>query len=679
MKKWLVVLVVFGCGTNAPSRPVVRPSCGELGAREQPLVVDWTGPERTALAAAMTRGIVAVSYTCGALHVVDRCSARGHYAFVATTPRSQSIRLETADEAIANLPKTGAAWTHAFDVPLAIAGQQATIHKHVERAELEGSCDHVTHFVESVDVAADKTPLRLHLTAIDSDDGRTGGAVPDAPCGADRVWRDGKCTMRSQQPHQCHLGSYDDCNEQCTRGNAGSCTTLGVILAAGMNVPKDEPRAVEVLQKACKLGDPLGCRHTADMLASGEALTRDEPRAVAMFDQLCDGGLGTACSYLGVLVEMGHGTTVDHERATALFQRSCDAGYARGCNNLASRFLVNSTDVAPAIAILEDACAAGDTPSCNGLAGMLMLGGAAPDLSRALKLFERACSAGQNEACANLGTVLLRGVGGVAKDEARGLKLLHDACAAGVENGCQLLASYDLETSATSGQIDQSLLTKQKACAQGDAASCLVLAHVLTIFEGQCTSGSQVGCANEGQLLVEGMGGAKNEAKARDLFQHSCDAKIEAACTGVSIMMLRGDGGPADPRAALAILRAGCTGKAVQRCATLGNALAQGVGVPAEPKRALETFELGCTGGNAESCEDAGLTLYNLDDHANALASFERACKLGRTESCTKRDQLKARDKRLVLVRRLRARTGAELRELLAQEPGRLLVDVFDQ
>ncbi len=454
-----VLMLAIGCGASPPPvKPAPPPACWPIGAQEQPLITQWSADQRAALATAMRHGLVAVSYTCAGLRVIPNCSAPGHYGFIATPPVPLAVRLETADEAAANLP--GA--THPIDVTATVAGRWTTFHKRLAHEDLDGRCEGVSHFVEAVDTGAtgargcagtttaDATPragcdtaLRLHLTALDSDAGAADAAIPTTPCGAGRVWRDHKCTLPSPaHPHQCHFDDYAACDEQCHRGHAGSCTTLAMMIAAGRGVAKDEARAIELLAQACRDGEPMACRHTADVLATGETVARDAKRAIEMFGALCDGGLGTACSYLGALAEAGTEMPADHARSLALFKRACDAGYARGCNNLASRYATEPAGFGNAIAIYNEACATGDIPACNNLAAILAAAPTAvPDLHHALKILELGCAQQQVELCADLGILLARGIG-IAKDEARGARLLGDACAAGNANACQVLGKH---------------------------------------------------------------------------------------------------------------------------------------------------------------------------------------------------------------------------------------------
>ena len=324
---WLAVLLL-GCTANVPVRSaaesaaattqLVETACGNLAAPmgdvEAPLITDWIDVQRAELSAAMKRGVVPVAYHCGALHIVDGCTAPGHYGYVAVTAKNDAVRLDDANEAIWNVPTGGAAIarTTPTTIALHVAGRFATIHERIDSAELDGTCTGVTHFIDRVDVgsttkacasgdAGCDVPLRLRLIAINNDAGTIDRVATPTPCAAGRVWRDGKCAAPSKAAHQCQFSDAADCQAQCEAGNAASCTLYAVQLGSGSSgLTKDNAKASEMIQQACKLGDAMACRHFADILASGEVVTRDEARAISMFHAACDQGIGSACSYLAM-------------------------------------------------------------------------------------------------------------------------------------------------------------------------------------------------------------------------------------------------------------------------------------------------------------------------------------------------------------------------------------------
>jgi TPR repeat protein len=659
----------FGCRTPARSSTATanaKPSACAVGELEQPLVIDWRDDQRATLADALRGGTIAVAYRCGVLHLVAGCTAPGHYEFAAITPVAERVRLDTADEVVANLPDHRG--PSPIEIALVTAGRWSTIQRHVARTDLHGACADATHFVAAVDVGAAsvasaarsatspacapvelaatapprgcEAALRVHLVALDSDAGDTAFVAPTAPCAVGRVWRDHKCTAPSpERAHQCHLGDAADCKAQCDRGHAGSCATFAVMIGGGMGVAKDVARATSLLQTACADGDVLACRHTADILASGEVVAKDEARAVALFARGCDAGLASSCTYLGAMTRDGRGVAADPVRGAALERRACVTGDRRGCSLFAAMQLGQADDKRVA-ALFADACTAGDPDGCNGLAGVLVMSSnAAPDLQRAAALFENACAQHRPDACSNLASVMLS----QHRDEARALELLRRACSDGYEGGCELLAVEQLERGAAAGRIDESIVSAQSSCGSGRKASCVALERLRAQFATACDGGQLVGCSNLGQLLATGIGGATDDVKARALLRRACDGKIEAGCKGFAVTLLEGRGGPADLRAAMTLLHAGCHGAVVYTCSPLGRALVGGIGAAADARAALAVFQTGCLGGDTESCEDGGALAFNLDhDTATALDLFARGCARDRASSCSKQGALLA-------------------------------------
>jgi TPR repeat protein len=623
--RWWTIALVTACHASAAPKPRVE-ACDKPGELAAPFV---QASQRAALMAAMTHGLVVVNDACSTPRVLVECAAAGHYGRIDVPPEHEEITVESADANANGLP-------HAGKLVLDVTGRWSTIHTHVARAELTGTCEGATHFVESVDIDSAGAPVRQRLVAIDSDAGETARLAPTSPCGGERVWRDDKCTAPSERAHQCRFGELEDCRVQCANDHAGSCTTLAVMIAAGVGgVAKDGARVAQLLDEACRGGEDLACRHSADMLASGEAGPRDEPRAKQLFQRACDHGVATACTYLAS-IERSAGNLA---QSGQLLVRACDGGDRRGCS-LAAVLELSSAKAPDAIlARLADTCDAGDSDGCNSLGTLLLdTRHTEADAHRAAELFERACADKAQGGCSNLGRLLLSGVG-VAKDEARGVKLLHEACDAGIERACEEVEMHELDVATASGSIDQALAKERASCAANHPASCAVLTHLRDQFGAQCDSGTATGCANLAEFLVEGIGGDKDDVKARALFQRACDAKLENACKGLAITELEGRGGPVDVHAAIAILKAGCTGNVMQRCVTLGDALVQGIGVAKDFTAGIRAFELGCNAGNAEACEEGGTAMVanpKVPDAARAEAMFGKGCALDRVTSCSK-------------------------------------------
>ena len=158
-------------------------------------------------------------------------------------------------------------------------------------------------------------------------------------------------------------------SDGCDRGDAASCSALGVIYERGVSVPADPRRAVELFERACSEGNDPGCTNLARAYVSGVGVSRDEARAEGLLVTPCFAGHAAACGELGSLYAHGRTLERDPRRAWSLLERGCLGGHADSCFDLAELFET---------AVLPD-------------------GG-----GRARELYGRACASGVEAACARL-------------------------------------------------------------------------------------------------------------------------------------------------------------------------------------------------------------------------------------------------------------------------------------
>ncbi len=220
----------------------------------------------------------------------------------------------------------------SLDAAMAIVGEQVASLPVVAKSDLAGDCAGATHFVREATVGAfvtrqnatgkaeaaaeilsmgasgsstsskqiinsdgdpkdcrafdpsSKSPsprcsslLRLELKAIatkpvkfDYDPFAEYATENDCPAGA--VFEGGKCgRAKVSVPHLCSYGEGRDCREQCRRGNAASCTRLGLMHERGEGVAKDLSRAATLYDKACQGADVPACSRLGEMLLRAPA------------------------------------------------------------------------------------------------------------------------------------------------------------------------------------------------------------------------------------------------------------------------------------------------------------------------------------------------------------------------------------------------------------------------
>lgn len=83
----------------------------------------------------------------------------------------------------------------------------------------------------------------------------------------------------------------------CERDHANACADLGLFAMLGRGIPEDRPRAVTLLERACKL-EVRTCGHLATAYEDGMGVSEDLARARVLYDQACGAGDQEACSAL---------------------------------------------------------------------------------------------------------------------------------------------------------------------------------------------------------------------------------------------------------------------------------------------------------------------------------------------------------------------------------------------
>jgi hypothetical protein len=448
--------------------PVAKPPSIEActgGGRHDLMVVDWTPEARGDLEVAMKEGVALLSYDCRSVRLVPSCSLGGNYGYIGTTRREKKIEFASADEVAANLPVGGLSWLsdvggklgreRALVAQMVMVGKRTISRRSAARAELEGGCDEVTHFVRAATVGAfvvaagskaelaggakivgkgasasssSSTKIEAHDGELESctaskPDGKTppaecgavvrielepigdaDSAMPDVPvasCAPGFAMADGAC-VRLDRPHQCTPGDAAECKAQCEAGDGGSCATLAVMHREGHGVDKDWPRAAELGKRGCDAGVLLGCRVFAAAKLGGEGVDRDRPGAVELLDQACQGGDGAGCVELG-LARLGDKKLAGD--AQYAFRRACyGGGEFEGCTWLGMLYMqgAGGMSVNPKLAapFFDKACKEGSARACEGLGLLYKQGkGVKKDKAKAKQLFEKACNAGHAPAC----------------------------------------------------------------------------------------------------------------------------------------------------------------------------------------------------------------------------------------------------------------------------------------
>lgn len=180
-------------------------------------------------------------------------------------------------------------------------------------------------------------------------------------------------------------------DKACTSGAGAACRDLA-------NLTLDPARGQHYRIAACRLHDPIGCDMVALMLEHGSAaeIGWDGPPAVPdLYRFACDGGDGQACRSLGEHYEQGEGIAMDDALAASYYRKGCDAGDAIGCTRYGENLRDGqgvAVDRAAALELFVRSCA-GYVPACADQAAMLDTDNADPaPLLTALPVYAKLCA-----------------------------------------------------------------------------------------------------------------------------------------------------------------------------------------------------------------------------------------------------------------------------------------------
>jgi hypothetical protein len=174
---------------------------------------------------------------------------------------------------------------------------------------------------------------------------------------------------------------------------------------------------------------------------------------------------------------------------------------------------------------------------------------------QAFPISERLCTDGNQDGCAVQGILYAHGLG-VAADGARGLSLMTKSCDSGSSIGCELLGLTYAEK-------------------EGPVA--LDYGKSLELLTKSCDGGFAVGCVYEAELYLNGIGTAKDTARAWDTFDRSCTIGMP----WFSMACEAGDAG---------------------NCKNVGRCYSRGVGVAKDPGKMKDFFSRACTLGDQAMC-----------------------------------------------------------------------------
>jgi uncharacterized protein len=110
------------------------------------------------------------------------------------------------------------------------------------------------------------------------------------------------------------------------RGSSSAMVELGVLLATGSGVPKDEAQARKLFERAAEAGNPRGVTNLAALSESGSAPS-DPVKARALLSKAVESNSAEAQYQLGLMTADGLGGPKDDVAARALFEKAAAQGH----------------------------------------------------------------------------------------------------------------------------------------------------------------------------------------------------------------------------------------------------------------------------------------------------------------------------------------------------------------
>jgi TPR repeat protein len=120
------------------------------------------------------------------------------------------------------------------------------------------------------------------------------------------------------------IGAY---RKAADKGSTSAMVELGVLLATGSGVAKDEAQARKLFERAAAAGNPRGAANLAALSDSGGAAS-DPVKARALLSRAAEGNSAEAQYQLGLMIADGIGGPKDDAAARALFEKAAAQEHA---------------------------------------------------------------------------------------------------------------------------------------------------------------------------------------------------------------------------------------------------------------------------------------------------------------------------------------------------------------
>jgi hypothetical protein len=222
----MTALVAAGCASGSPAMgvgglmprtPVEQGRCRVAASQSTPLVTEWPASEKANLEVLLRAGAVAVAFSGCSMRVLPECRVRGAYSWSRTTPATDSLEINDADELYAKLPLGAPSLegelkrSGKLAVQTVVSGQLRLEGAAPGDIPKEGPCAQATHIVSA---------LSLGAFALKAGGTRNAGAT----LGVASIGEAGYKNERSADLLRS-AGDFDSCKTSTNEGPSANCAS----------------------------------------------------------------------------------------------------------------------------------------------------------------------------------------------------------------------------------------------------------------------------------------------------------------------------------------------------------------------------------------------------------------------------------------------------------------------
>jgi hypothetical protein len=217
---WVSAGGCFHASSNSTARgvlpriPAEGSRCRVAASQSSPLVTEWPASEKANLEVLLRNGTVAVAYSGCSMRLLPECRVKGEYHWQRTTPATDSIEINDADELFAKLPLGATSLegelkrSGKLSVKTTVAGQLRLENANVTEVPREGPCAQATHIVTGLSLGA------FALTAGGQREGKASASVTLGEAGV-KTERSADLLRSAGDSDSCAQGTNESPHVNC--------------------------------------------------------------------------------------------------------------------------------------------------------------------------------------------------------------------------------------------------------------------------------------------------------------------------------------------------------------------------------------------------------------------------------------------------------------------------------